>query len=530
MDKREKLLKEIIKCGTDPVYFMTHYTWVQHPVRGLVRFSMYPYQIDTVNKIQTNRRNIIVKSRQIGISETVAQYILWLALFHKDKVIAVVSKSQDASNEIIRRIKMSYAKLPEQLKISTFDRNSVTELRFDNRSLIKAYGLTEDVARGKSISFLFVDEAAAIDIGESMWQSVSPTLSEGGGVIIVSTPKGQSNWFYSMYENAEKGRNGFIPMKLPWTVHPEHDDNWFETETRDKSSQQIKEEYLADFMGSGETFIDEITLNHIRDNRRAPTRTEMSDKLWIWEDPKPSHLYAISCDPSRGDAADNAGIIVMDYTVDEQVAEFYGVVDAEQQAKITLDLAIKYNNADIIFDNTAGYGAPLDIMLKNEKYENRFYWRKKTADVVAHKERYRYSPNELVSGYNLNAKTRPIVLANLDVTLRQQVVKIYSDRIYKELLVFNWSRGKAQADAGKHDDLVLSLALNLWCRSSTVRRSADELKFLKRAPDLVKTSSELNSLKPMVTAEQSIHNIGKKTGFLTEAEKNVIRMYANLIK
>ena len=191
MDANKKLLKEIVKCGNDPVYFMTHYTWVQHPVRGLMRFKMFDYQIDTVNRIQTHKRNIIVKSRQIGISETVAQYILWLALFHKDKIIAIVSKSQDASNEIIRRIKMSYNMLPNKLKIATFDKDSITELRFDNRSLVKAYGLTEDVARGKSISFLFVDEAAAIDIGEAMWQSTSPTLSEGRISYYCFNSKGQ---------------------------------------------------------------------------------------------------------------------------------------------------------------------------------------------------------------------------------------------------------------------------------------------------------------------------------------------------
>lgn len=529
MNKKDKLVKEIVKCGTDPIYFMTHYCWVQHPAKGLMRFAMYDYQKETINNIQNHKKNIIVKARQIGISETVSQYILWLALFHKDKIIAIVSKSQDASNEMIRRIKMSYSKLPSQLKIATFNRDSVTELRFDNRSLIKAYGLTEDVARGKSISFLFIDEAAAIDIGYEMYQSASPAAAEGS-TIIISTPKGASGFFYDMYEAAENGTNGFLPVRLPWNVHPEHDDAWFENATRDKSSQQIKEEYLAEFMGSGETFIDEITLNHIKAERRAPTRTDLNDKLWIWEEPKPGHLYALSCDPSRGDSEDNAGIIVMDYTDDEQVAEFYGVVDAEKQAKITLDLAKKYNNADIIFDNTGGYGGPIDIMLKNDGYDNRFYWRKKTADVVAHKERYRFNPAELVSGYVLSAKTRPIVLANLDVTLRQQVVKIYSDRIYKELLVFNWSRGKAQAEAGKHDDLVLSLALNLWCRSSTVRRAEDELDFIKRAPDLIRTSSEINALKPVVTEEQSIQNIGKKTGFLTEAEKKIVKMYSQIYK
>ena len=165
---------------------MTHYTWVQHPVRGLMRFKMFDYQIDTVNRIQTHKKNIIVKSRQIGISETVAQYILWLALFHKDKIIAIVSKSQDASNEIIRRIKMSYNMLPNKLKIATFDKDSITELRFDNRSLVKAYGLTENVARGKL--FLFVDKQPPLILAKLVAIHFTDIIRRRS-VIIVSTPK-----------------------------------------------------------------------------------------------------------------------------------------------------------------------------------------------------------------------------------------------------------------------------------------------------------------------------------------------------
>ena len=530
MDKDKKLLKEIIKCGRDPIHFMTHYTWVQHPSKGLVKFSMYPYQIETVKNLEKHRKNIVIKSRQIGISETTAQYILWLALFHKDKIIAIVSKSQDASNEIVRRIKMSYKKIPEPLKISKPVKENESEFSLDNRSLVKAYGLTDDVARGKSISFLFIDEAAAISNGFEMWQSVKPTVSNNGRVFIASTPRGSQGWYFEMYTEAEKGKNGFNTMKLPWTVHPEHDQAWFDSESMDMSTSQIKQEFLADFQGSGETFIDELTLNHLKNSLRAPIREEKLGRLWIWKEPVPRHVYAVSLDPSRGDSTDNAGIEVIDCTDDEQVAEFYGVVDKKEQALITLELAVRYNNADVIFDNTGGYGGPVDIVMNDEGYENRFLWVRGTSNIVPYSQRFNYPNNKAIPGFVFSSKTRPILLANLDVTMRQQVINIYSQRFYNELLTFGWTNGKAQAASGYHDDLVMSMCLNFWCRSSTLRRSQSEIDFIMRAPDMIKASNPMEQYKKPLTPEAQLEQIGKKTGALNQNERQRISSFAALMR
>ena len=36
---RKERIKEIVKCGTDPVYFLNTYAKIQHPVKGLVPFE-----------------------------------------------------------------------------------------------------------------------------------------------------------------------------------------------------------------------------------------------------------------------------------------------------------------------------------------------------------------------------------------------------------------------------------------------------------------------------------------------------------
>ena len=37
-------IQEYQKCMDDPVYFISNYVKVTHPVRGLVPFKLYPFQ------------------------------------------------------------------------------------------------------------------------------------------------------------------------------------------------------------------------------------------------------------------------------------------------------------------------------------------------------------------------------------------------------------------------------------------------------------------------------------------------------
>ena len=48
----------------------------------------------------------------------------------------------------------------------------------------------------------------------------------GGGAIVLSTPNGIGNWFHQMWAKAEGAENDFIPIRLPWDLHPERDKDW----------------------------------------------------------------------------------------------------------------------------------------------------------------------------------------------------------------------------------------------------------------------------------------------------------------
>ena len=57
-------------------------------------------------------------------------------------------------------------------------------------------------------------------------------------------------------------KNDFYTIRLPWEVHPERDQAWFEKETRNMSRREIAQELECNFNASGETVIhgDDFTI------------------------------------------------------------------------------------------------------------------------------------------------------------------------------------------------------------------------------------------------------------------------------
>ena len=105
----------------------------------------------------------------------------------------------------------------------------------------------------KQFHLLIIDEAAFINnIGE-IWASAQQTLATGGGCIALSTPYGTGNWFHQTWVDAEMSENSFLPIKLPWHVHPDRDEDWRKQQDADLGHKMAAQECDCDFSTSGDT-------------------------------------------------------------------------------------------------------------------------------------------------------------------------------------------------------------------------------------------------------------------------------------
>ena len=75
---------------------------------------------------------------------------------------------------------------------------------------------------------------AFIDNIEETFAAAQQTLATGGQAMLLSTPNGMgNNFFYKTWVKAELGENSFVPVKLPWQVHPERDQAWRDKQDAD---------------------------------------------------------------------------------------------------------------------------------------------------------------------------------------------------------------------------------------------------------------------------------------------------------
>ncbi|MBC8388815.1 MAG: hypothetical protein H8E13_12295 [Actinobacteria bacterium] len=76
IDFKQLIKNEYLKCAQDPAYFMKNHCLIQHPQKGKIKFNLYDFQEKTLKDLINHRYNIVLKSRQLGLSTLSAGYSL----------------------------------------------------------------------------------------------------------------------------------------------------------------------------------------------------------------------------------------------------------------------------------------------------------------------------------------------------------------------------------------------------------------------------------------------------------------------
>ena len=489
MAQQKKTLKEIIreeyqKCASDPIYFMKKYCMIQHPVRGKIPFHLFPYQEDTLTQFKDHRYNIVLKSRQTGISTLVAGFSLWKMLFNQDFNVLVIATKQEVAKNLVTKVRVMNQYLPSWLKLETAEDNKLS-LRYTNGSQIKATSAAGDAGRSEALSLLVFDEAAFIDKIEEIWVSAQSTLSTGGNAIILSTPNGVGNFFHKTWVGAEDDTNGFNTIRIHWSVHPERDQSWRDEQETLLGPKGAAQECDCDFISSGDSVIDPQILQFYKETyvQDPIEKGGFDGNLWRWQYPDYTKSYMVVADVARGDSSDYSAAHVIDVEASEQVAEYRGRLDTKDFGNFLVSLATEYNNALLVIENAnIGWATIQQVIDRN--YQNLYYMSKdlKYVDVENQlSNRYRAEERGMVAGFSTTSKTRPLIISKLEEYVREKSVTIRSVRLIDELFTFIWLNGRAEAMKGYNDDLTMAFGIALWVRDTALRLRQEGIDLTKQA-------------------------------------------------
>ena len=479
-DIKQIIREEYLKCAQDPAHFMKKYCNIQHPTRGRIIFNLYPFQEKVLHLWRDNPYDIILKSRQLGISTLVAGYSLWLMLFQKDKNVLCIATKQETAKNMVTKVKFMFENLPSWLKIPAEENNKLT-LRLSNGSQVKAVSAAGDAGRSEAVSLLIIDEAAFIDGIAEIWASAQQTLATGGGAIVLSTPFGTGNWFHQTWVKAEAGENQFLPIKLPWYVHPERDESWRKRQDELLGDPRMAaQECDCDFNTSGDVvfypeYLDFITQTYVKDPLE---RRGVDHNLWIWEPADYTRSYMVVADVARGDSKDFSAFHIIDIDTNTQVAEYKGQISPKEFGYLLVAIATEYNEALLVVENNNIGWATLDS-IQERGYKN-LYYSPKTEAINAESYLEKLDdPSKLVPGFSMNLRTRPLVINKFREYIGDKSVIIQSKRLVEEMKVFIWKNGKAEAQSGYNDDLVMSFGTAMYVRDTA-------LKFKSQGVDLAR--------------------------------------------
>jgi len=491
-DLKQLVAQEYIKCAKDPAYFMRKYCYIQHPKRGRILFNLYPFQESVLHLFRDESYIITLKSRQLGISTLAAGYSLWLMLFHKDKNVLALAITQATARNLVTKTIFMYDNLPKWLQLPYSEKNKLS-LRLKNGSKITAKSSSTDAARSEAVSLLLIDEAAFIDNIEDTYTAAQQTLATGGQCMALSTPNGIANWFHKTWVDAEAGDNGFIPVKLPWTVHPERDQTWRDEQDRKLGVRAAAQECDCDFLTSGDTVIEPELLSFYEETfvQYPIEKRGVDGNLWIWEGVDYQKSYMIIADVSRGDSTDYSTFHIFDIESCTQVGEYKGKLSPKEFGNVLVGVATEFNDALLVIENANIGWSTIEQVLARE-YKNLYYSSRSETETV---ESYmaKFERDKLVPGFTMSLKTRPLVIAKLTEYIREKSVTIKSKRTMAELRVFVWKNGKPQAQIGYNDDLVMPLAVALYVRDTAVRMR-------QQGMDL--TRAQMNSLVSLNQREE----------------------------
>jgi len=449
---RERIKEEYKKCALQPEYFLSKYSYIQHPIRGRVLFDLYPYQAKAMGEFEENRYNIVLKGRQLGFSTLVAGYALWLMLFHKDKNILVIATKQETAKNLVTKVRFMHQNLPVWLRGEILTDNKLS-LQFTNGSQIKAVASSKDAGRSEALSLLILDECAFIDNADIIWTAASSTLSTGGKAILISTPNGVGNFFHKMWQQAESQANEFNPILLDWQVHPERDQAWRDRQTEILGEMQAAQEHDASFIFSGNTVVPPEIIEFYKSTfvKEPISKGGFDGNLWIWEYPQSGKSYIVSADVSRGDGEDYSAFHVIDVETSTQVAEYKGKVETKQFGNMLVSIATEYNDALLIPENSSiGWNAIQQVI--DRGYKNLFYMSKDLQYVdVEHQMTGKYYREErnMVPGFTTSQRL-----------------------------------------SGYNDDLTMALCIGLWVRDTALRLRQEGIELTKLTLDKTRYSVE----------------------------------------
>lgn len=527
-------LKEKIECAKSPVYYLNTYGYVfDAKQRKVAKMTCFEYQEKCIRDFHKFRNNIVLKSRQTGLSVVTAGYVAWKLMFRYDEKILIIANEGAGARRFLATVKQFIENTPEWLRPEGIPTNNQTKLEFSNRSWVEAKASSPNAGRGESLTMLVLDETAFIKDDQAIWMGAGMALSATKGkCIMISTPNGTGNLYHQTWVAALNRENKFNGLEVHWTENPNSAvglemrktpggqevpwSPWYEGECKRLSYDSVKiaQELDLSFEGSKYLAIEGQLIDkyekllkkkkpnlYVRydflDKGKSTSGRFVSDvtSFHIWKQPEQGKSYIMGVDVARGDGKDYSTIQIFDVETLEQVAEYKDKIGVDLLPYLVDWAGRVYNDAFAVVEANS-FGLSVGFDLRDKMNYKRLFYSKNVQDIHVRPTDYKVPEGIEIPGFQTTKKSRPMLIKSIIEHMREGSLIINSQRLLAEMKTFIMKGDRPEAESGFNDDLIFALGLALYIRDTeynNVSLSANMYKSMLDAFTVSSSSSMGNS-------------------------------------
>lgn len=481
----------------DKWWRLTHLYKIKDKEGQLITFYPNETQLRHLAERGTVLRQRILKYRQGGFTTLYAIDYLDDALWNPGYSAAILAHERETLDKIFYIIKRAYENMPDSIKPTTRQdtlRAYKFEKAYDGRPLDSEIYVAMKL-RGGTVQALHISERAYIEGEDSQeLEAGSKQAVPISGRISEETTANGMNEFYdgfmSGWKKKDQGELEYRSFFYAWHEHTEYtlpgmidvyteaDEEvkaivreaykkeltdgqllWYRWKVDElKNSQRedgysiglnarqlMKQEYPSTVSeafqsGMGNVF-DLVKLEKLQ--AKEPILVTKSG-IQIWKKPEKGGEYVLGADPSSGGSLDRTAIDIWDRKTKEQVAQWVGMISADQAADIARIMAELYLGAFAGIENNTQ-----SMILFFAKIYDHFY------SVIVEDERTKRRERKI--GFNTNTKTRDPLIDGFIEQFEEGGLIINSAHTIKEMKTFVMKEnGKREHADGKHDDALFA--------------------------------------------------------------------------
>lgn len=296
--------------------------------------------------------------RQVGKSTVISRKAVNFALTNKNVKVLIIAAAQREASFLFEKVRCEI----EQITYNCFaEKPTMTKIVLKNGSEIHALptGRTGFLIRGQTIDLLIADEAAYIP--ELVWLSVIPmiavsqTTRQFGWIWLLSTPFGNSGYFYDSFQNPN-----FINFHISAEDCVRIPKQMLEIEKRRLSRNEYLQEWCGDFISSIDKFFPTQLIKEC---------VEDLDEVLL---PTSSSRFFLGVDVARYgedlnafvvcELKENGEIKIIECSVSDRKA-------LTQTRDKVIELHSKYNFNKILIDDTGVGGGLTDMLVEKFKHK-----------------------------------------------------------------------------------------------------------------------------------------------------------------